>query len=142
SGAIRVTPDESPARITADFETLVNELRQRSPLKIEMKVTGEPLFWKVPESEPIVTSFQKAFKEVTGNEVLIGGHPANADSRWFNKGTSDWHKEYNPEGLTAIGFGPDHSSLHSNLEHIDIDQAVTAAKVIALAALDFCGTVQ
>jgi acetylornithine deacetylase/succinyl-diaminopimelate desuccinylase-like protein len=139
-GTRRVNFGETREGVLKEFGDLFGELCKRSPLKIEMNVTGEPLAWEVSPKEPVVKSFQKAFKKVTGKKVLLGGHAANADSRWFSKGASAWHRKYNPKGIVTINFGPDHDSLHSNLEHMDIDQAVTAAKVIALAALDFCGT--
>jgi acetylornithine deacetylase/succinyl-diaminopimelate desuccinylase-like protein len=139
-GTRRVNPDETKESVTKEFNDLLADLRKRSPLRIEFDLTGEPLAWEVSPKEPVVKSFQKAFKEVTGRDVLLGGHAANADSRWFSKGASEWHKKYNPKGIVTINFGPDHDSLHSNLEHMDIDQAVTAAKVIALASLDFCGS--
>ena len=139
-GTRRVNPGETKESVTKEFNDLLADLRKRSPLKIEMNISGEPLAWEVSPREPVVKSFQKAFKQVTGKDVLLGGHAANADSRWFSKGVSEWHKKYNPKGTVTINFGPDHDSLHSNLEHMDIDQAVTAAKVIALASIDFCGT--
>jgi len=142
-GTRRINPGETREGVLAEFDALVNELRRRSPLRIEMSLagSGEPLAWEVSPDEPIVKSFQKAFKEVVGKDVLLGGHAAASDARWFNKGVSEWHKKYNPKGITTIAFGPNHDSLHSNLEHIDVGQAVTAAKVITLATLDFCGTV-
>jgi acetylornithine deacetylase/succinyl-diaminopimelate desuccinylase-like protein len=138
-GGIRVNPGDTK-NIVEKFEALLKQLRSQVPLEINMTVGGEPLFWEVSPSEPVVRSFEKAFKEVVGKDILVGGGDFNADSRWFSKGTTEWHNKYNPKGITTIAFGPEEYSLHSNLEYIDVDQQVTSAKVLALAALDYCGT--
>ena len=63
-GTRRVNPDETVESVTKEFETLLNDLKKRSPLKIQMNLTGEPAQWEVSAKEPVVKSFQRAFKEV------------------------------------------------------------------------------
>jgi acetylornithine deacetylase/succinyl-diaminopimelate desuccinylase-like protein len=138
-GTRRVNPGETREDVLKEFDVLFGDLCKRSPLRIEMNVTGEPVPWEISPKEPVVKSLQKAFKQVTKNAVLLGGYPANGDGRWYNKGVSEWHKKHNKKGIVTTCFGADHASAHSNIEYVDTKQLETVAKVCALAALDFCG---
>jgi acetylornithine deacetylase/succinyl-diaminopimelate desuccinylase-like protein len=81
SGRVRINPRQTRESVIADFQVLADKIGKESPLEIDVNVEGYPLYWEVSPDEPVVRSFQKAFKEVRSGDIFLGGFPANADSR-------------------------------------------------------------
>jgi acetylornithine deacetylase len=84
---------------------------------------------------PLVQSLRRAYQSVTGEEVRDPGpdYPvgfgAVADGTWLQEA-----------GIPSVVFGPgDITVAHAVDEFISIDELLTAAKVLAATAVDWCG---
>ncbi|MBI2880374.1 MAG: M20 family metallopeptidase [Candidatus Tectomicrobia bacterium] len=78
-------------------------------------------------SEPVLEVLTGSIRDVTGR------HP-----RWVGKaGFSDANVLMGEAGIPTVTFGPGNSSGHGPDEFVELDEVVTAAKVIALTALRF-----
>jgi len=81
----------------------------------------------LPESEPILGVLTRSIEDVTGESP-----------DWIGKtGFSDANVLVGEAGIPAVTFGPGNGSGHGPDEFVELDEVVTAAKVIALTALRF-----
>jgi acetylornithine deacetylase len=92
--------------------------------------------FETPREQPIVGTVATAIEAATGTPVpppspanpsFVG---ASVDSTWIERA-----------GIPVVTFGPGEMRLaHSPDEHVGIDELLTAARTLALAIVDWCGT--
>ena len=85
---------------------------------------------EIPPDHTIVTLLADKFKDVTGRQAEITGRQGAADIRYLIK-----------YGQTpTVIFGPGLTEqMHANNEYVNIDDLITATKVLALTIIDWCG---
>jgi acetylornithine deacetylase len=83
-----------------------------------------------PADHPFVARLAEAFAEAMGRPPRIIGFPAGCDLPYYRR----------HGGIPSVVFGPGNCTItHSSNEHVPGREGVAAAKVLALAALRWCG---
>ncbi len=85
---------------------------------------------EISPDHPIVTTLSSTFKTVTGAEPHITGRQGAADTRYLIK-----------YGNTpTVIFGPGLTEqMHATNEWVNIDDVITATKILALTIMEWCG---
>jgi acetylornithine deacetylase len=85
---------------------------------------------EIPVEHPIVTTLSAEFKTVVRRDPHITGRQGAADTRYLIK-----------YGHTpAVIFGPGLTEqMHSTDEWVNIDDVITATKILALTIMEWCG---
>jgi len=84
----------------------------------------------IESDHPIVEEVQKAYADATGEQARLEGMTYASDMRHL----------INTGGVPTVLFGPgDVRQAHAPDEYVEIRDLVTAARVLALTALRFCG---
>ena len=138
-GRFGVAPDEDPAAARAELEAALQAA-------VEDAAEGDPwlrdhpprLEWwggqfgpaATPADDPVVTTSRDAFAAVTGRAPTVRGMPYGADMRLL----------VHEAGTPTVLFGPgDVRRAHAPDEYVELKELEVATKVVALAALRFCG---
>jgi acetylornithine deacetylase len=84
----------------------------------------------IETTHPIVKAVREAYAEAAGEEARLEGMTYASDMRHL----------INTGGVPTVLFGPgDVRQAHAPDEYVEIGELVTAARVLALTALRFCG---
>lgn len=131
---LKFLPNETQADVRREFEEFVHNFAQMDPWTRERPPTVK---WQLaglyfppmntPVDHPLVKSVA-ARKAQLGRPPQIKGFEAVADSA-----------HYAGAGMGGVIFGPDGDGLHGEDEYVDVELLVESAKVIAAAAIDWCG---
>jgi acetylornithine deacetylase len=84
----------------------------------------------VPLDHPLVATLGDAYRVVAGEEPQILGAPFACDAMMFNLHSPTPAVIFGP-GDVAVGHAPD--------EHVDVDELVLAAKILACVLTEWCG---
>jgi acetylornithine deacetylase len=89
---------------------------------------GDPA--EIPPDHPVVTTLSAKFRQVMGRAPEITGRQGAADIRYLIK-----------YGQTpTVIFGPGRTEqMHANNEWMEIDDLISATKILALTIMDWCG---
>lgn len=83
-----------------------------------------------PTDHPFVQSIGEAFHEALARPPRIVGFPAGCDLPYIRR----------HGGMPSVVFGPGNCTItHSSNEHVPVAEVIAAAKILALAALRWCG---
>ncbi len=134
-GRLGVPPDEEPAAARRALEEAVAEAAGADPWLREHPPTVE--WWgaqfepaRTPLDARVVTTLGAAYRAATGAEPELRGMRYGADMRLLVR----------QGGVPTALFGPgDVRQAHRPDESVPIEELVTAAKVLAITALRFCG---
>jgi acetylornithine deacetylase len=85
----------------------------------------------IDPNEPVAASLIKSHGQVTGEEPGFFSFTGTTDARFFNL----------YYGIPATCYGPLGANLHAPDEWVDLDSVREVTKVLALSAIDWCGTV-
>ncbi|MFC1956209.1 ArgE/DapE family deacylase [Chloroflexota bacterium] len=89
---------------------------------------GDPA--DIPPDHPIVKAVSRNFTIVTGSEPQITGRQGAADIRYLIKYSN----------TPTVIFGPGLTEqMHATNEWVDINNLVTATKIVALTIMEWCG---
>ncbi|MDX1673534.1 MAG: ArgE/DapE family deacylase [Longimicrobiales bacterium] len=138
-GRLGVAPDEDPGVARWELETAVAQAHEEAADGDAWLLDHPPVVeWWGGQFAPaatdpdaaVVTTTRDAFAAVTGAPPEIRGMPYGADMRLLA----------NEGGTPTVLFGPgDVRRAHAPDEWVEIAELETAAKVVALTALRFCG---
>lgn len=135
-GRLGFPPSESPDRARREFEAAVAAaaasdpwLAQHPPVVAWTGARFEAA--RTPEQAGVVRAVTGAYRDVTGAEPDVRGMRYGADMRLLaNEGDTP-----------TVLFGPgDVRDAHRPDESVAVEDLLTAARVVALSALRFCGT--
>jgi len=128
----RTIPGETSSIVIDEFNQILKELSAEDPLfsaKVKKIFEGQPM--EIASDEAIVTNLRLAVQEIRRTEPRILGEPYWTDASIF----------VNNASIPACLFGPGDIGLaHSADEFIKIGDVVDSAKIYALTAQTFCGT--
>ncbi|MDX1579093.1 MAG: ArgE/DapE family deacylase [Gemmatimonadota bacterium] len=134
-GRYGVAPGEDPAVARAALEEAVDEVADDDPWLREHPPTVE---WvgaqfapaRSDPEDPVVRTLETAFRAVTDEEPTVAGMRYGADMRLL----------VNEGGIPTALFGPgDVREAHRPDESIELEELLTAARVLAVTALRYCG---
>jgi acetylornithine deacetylase/succinyl-diaminopimelate desuccinylase-like protein len=132
-------PGEDPEAVKAELERHLLDaarldpwLRDHPP---ELAWLGNWPAAETPWDAPVAQALRRAHERVTGELVpppgpaAPSGFPAVTDASFLEAA-----------GIPAVVYGPgDLRRAHAADEHVALDEVMTAAAVVALAAIDWCG---
>ncbi len=135
-GLMGYAPEETFAGARQDLEGCVARvastdawLREHPPTVEWLALNKEGA--RLPVDHPLVQLMSGSFLDVMDRPPTIAGFPAGCDLPLLQK--------YG--GMPSLVFGPGDCALaHSSNEHVNVEEVVSAAKVVALTALRWCGT--
>ena len=134
-GSLATLPGENTASVKQAFVDHIMALAQQDPWladhppKVRFRgYCGDPA--EIRPDDPIVESVRRQFEWVVGKDPVITGREGAADIRYLIKDA----------GIPTVIFGPGSTEqMHANDEWVNIDDVVTATKVLALTLIDWCG---
>lgn len=135
---VRIVPGMDDETVRADVRRLLDRLAAADPdlpadliIPLSPQQPNMPARDATPVDAPVVRSVIEAHASVTGRAPVVGaGHRigATADTCHF-KGV----------GITCVEYGPGYIPTWPMVdERIEVEQIVTATKVLALVATDLC----
>jgi succinyl-diaminopimelate desuccinylase len=124
---IRYLPSQTPEGIMRELSTFIEGLRKQDP-RIDVVVE------KVSSQIPTEVSPDDGFVKIVSGAIrsVLGKKP-----KLVGIGGATVAKSYLSYGIPALMYGPGDDRIdHVANEYIELDQVITAAKVMALSALD------
>jgi len=134
-GSIATLPGEKTDTVKSTLKRHISSFCQQDPWLADHLprvhydgYCGDPA--EIDPSHPIVQCVRKQFEAVADRPVSITGRQGAADTRYLI--------QYG-ETPTVI-FGPGRTAqMHATDEWVDVEDLVTATKVLALSIVDWCG---
>jgi acetylornithine deacetylase len=126
---VRALPGMTIEEIEADVRALLAEVSSQRPgLDAEFQLEHWTPPSQIAADHAIVEALGAAAESVLRRRVPLGGFPGGTDAPWFEAA-----------GIPTVpSFGPGLLTLaHTPNESIPVDSLVEAAKLYALAALDY-----
>ena len=130
-GTHRWQPGTELAQVQARYEELCAELAGWAGLDVKVSFMGGRDPFETPAGDPVIKALEAGSRKVLGQEAEIIGMQLVGDASLFA----------NEIPVPSAYFGPGHGTAHSDHERIRIDDLVDAARVYALAAVEYCGLV-
>ena len=128
----RILPGETVEEIYRDIGDLLIRMRDMDPdfrAELMPPYLGPVYGFELPPQEPLVLAMGRAYQEATGLAPARVVTPYAGDGMYLHGA-----------GIPAVTFGPgDIREAHFGQEAVDLDQLITAAQVLLLTVLDFCG---
>lgn len=130
----QLMPGEEKNQVREELFNLLDEMVADKPNdfterpKVEFPIRFMPGS-EIPVNAPLVQSLNRSAKEVMGKAPEIRPNPAPSDMFVV-------HLDFN---IPALHFGPGGGGAHAADEFVIIEDLVTATKVLALFAINWCG---
>lgn len=128
----RILPGETIERILNDIQQLLDDLRAEDPdfdAEVQPPYLGPVYGFELLPTEPIVQSMVRAYERTTGEKPALVITPYAGDGMYLYG-----------SGVPSVTFGPgDLRDAHFGEESVELSQMVTAAKVLAMTVMDYCG---
>src|SRR5690606_38165451 len=127
-------PNETSKDVRAEFEAFVHHFAQMDPWmrehppKVQWELGGlhfPPM--DTPVDHPLVTALVKHHADLETAPKVCG----------MDFVTDGAH--YSGAGVDTVIYGPSGDGFHGDNEYVDIASLIRSTKVIAAAAIEFCG---
>ena len=129
----RLVPGEDMDSAVADIRAKLDAVAAEDPdfiYELEIDPDGSYIAPNItPEDSPLVQAFQKAVRELTGEEPEYFVQWAGMTDGRF----------YRPHGMDTVGMGPRGEGAHGANESIKIADLVKQAQIYALTISDLLG---
>ncbi|MCC6222601.1 MAG: M20/M25/M40 family metallo-hydrolase [Thermoleophilia bacterium] len=90
---------------------------------------------ETPWEHPLVQTVVSAHERISGQAV-----PPPSPEHPVNFGAASDGSFYEDEGIPSVVYGPGNLEIaHGRDEHVELDEVMLAARVLAAAAIDWCG---
>ena len=125
----RTVPSETRSELEIEMNSLLSAVKKEDP---KFSATYNIFFLRDPMEIPtdalICKVLQKCVREVMEREPGFVGGSGWGDTQIF------WSR-----GVPAVNFGPTGAGAHSAVEYVEVESVLTSARILELAAIDFCG---
>jgi acetylornithine deacetylase len=128
-GTRRWGPEGSAAAVEAELRTICRAVAQETGTTLTPEFTTAREGFSCPGDAPLVRALQAAYTQVTGTSLIVTGMRTVGDAPIF----------YHEAGIPALYHGPHGTGHHGDREEVPLAELERAARVLALAALNFCG---
>lgn len=129
----RLVPGEDKESAVADIRAKLDAVAAEDPefvYELEVDPDGSYIAPNItPEDSPLVQAFQKAVRDLTGNEPEYF-------VQWAGMTDGRFYRQHN---MDTVGMGPRGEGAHGANESINIDDLVKQAKIYALTISDLLG---
>jgi acetylornithine deacetylase len=128
-------PGESLEEVEGRFRNRLQEAAKRDPWLSENPPQISFYAFRaegcaIDRDEPVAASLVGCHRRVTGEEPGFFSFTGTTDARFFNL----------YYGIPATCYGPLGANLHAPDEWVDLESVREVTKVLALSAIDWCGT--
>ena len=130
TGTRRWAPGKNASSVLNELVELATPIAQAGGLKLSVSMQHEREPFETPASDPINQAVGSAHRFVTGEEPELVGKRIVGDANLYVHGS----------GVPTIYYGPSNETAHADIENVSIRRLESAAKVYALAAMEYCGT--
>jgi acetylornithine deacetylase len=127
-GTRRWLPGMRHADVEAQFQQLVEEAARATDAMMTAKLCLMRDAFLLDQNHPFVSTFQSAYRTLSGQPLPIGAKP------FCDDGNSFWALANVP----AITHGPNAGGAHTLQEWVSISDLVRVAKLYSLTAIEFC----
>lgn len=131
TGTRRWGPGRNATEMLVELEALVAPFAKAGNLSLSIEMVHEREPFETPGDDPAVAATAAAHKLVTGQEAVLAGKRIVGDANLYVHGA----------GVPTFYYGPSNETAHSDNEWVSAARLETAAKVYALTAAFYCGTV-
>ena len=130
-GGVGFLPNKSMGEVKKELKQIIEESGSewlKGHYRLEFLRLHNDAF-EIPIDHPFVTTLEKSCKE-TGLNSKVSGWIVSCDARLFNK----------VGNMPTVVFGAGSlSHAHSNVEQINVQDIMTAAKALAVFLINWCG---
>jgi acetylornithine deacetylase len=124
----RTLPDETDSAVRAEYQALLDRLRaDDATFRASFEVTGVRPGLEADRDAAVVSALSEAYAAVCGNPPAYTGVAYWTDAALFAGA-----------GIPTVLFGPAGAGAHADEEYVDIESAVTCARVLANTIERFC----
>jgi acetylornithine deacetylase len=127
----RTIPGETRSELETEMSSLLSAVKKEDP---KFNATHNIFFLRDPMEIPtdalICRVLRKCVSDVIGKKPGFVGGSGWGDTQIF------WSR-----GVPAVNFGPTGAGAHSAVEYVEVESVMTSARILELAAIDFCGKV-
>ncbi|MBP88670.1 MAG: hypothetical protein CMJ64_18480 [Planctomycetaceae bacterium] len=129
TGTRRWAPGRQAEEVLAELQSLMEPIAHdgRLAVRVSMEHQREP--FETPPDDPIVEAVSNAHQHVTSTEAELIGKRIVGDANLYVHGS----------GVPTIYYGPSNETAHADIESVSVSRMKSAAKVYALAAMEYCG---
>jgi acetylornithine deacetylase/succinyl-diaminopimelate desuccinylase-like protein len=129
TGSRRWTPGRQAEQVLKELQSLIEPIAQAGEMKLRVSMEHEREPFETPSDDPIVSAVSNAHRQVTLTEAELVGKRIVGDANLYVHGS----------GVPTIYYGPSNETAHADIENVSINRMASAAKVYALAAMEYCG---
>lgn len=131
TGTWRWQPGKTHHTVRAHLESICEKLAKQSGLRVDLSFEAAREPFETPGTHPVIRALQTAGRIAAGTPPEVIGMGLVGDANFY----------MNDAGVPTVYYGPAHETAHSDNERVSLAQLTHCAKVYALAAVTFCGTV-
>ncbi|HEY4349161.1 MAG TPA: M20/M25/M40 family metallo-hydrolase [Gaiellaceae bacterium] len=117
-GTRRWAPGNTLASVEAEYRALLDEVAAETGCTIELDLRLVRESYEIDLGSPLLLALQRAYREVTGEELRPVGLKTVADGAIFAAA-----------GIPVVYHGPIGEGVHGDVESISVDELVRAARV-------------
>lgn len=125
----RTVPGETSEQVTAEFQSILDELKQEDP---SYQASIRTVLWRDPfevnPEERIVKAVERAAGKVLNEVPERVGETPWMDSALFASA-----------GIPTVVIGPSGAGAHADVEWVDFESLCRLSEILLAAVLDFCG---
>ena len=129
TGTRRWAPGKNAEGVLAELAELMRPFAEAGGLEMDVSMTHEREPFETELDDPIVVAVGNAHRNVVGGEAEAVGKRIVGDANLYVHGS----------GVKTIYYGPSNETAHADVETVSMSRLESAAKVYALAALEYCG---
>ena len=129
TGTRRWAPGKTAARVLAELKALAKPFARAGDLTLSVEMTHEREPFETPVDDAAVLAVADAHRSVTGRAPETVGMRIVGDANLYVHDT----------GIPAFYYGPSNETAHADVEWVSVARLEQAAKVYALAAMNYCG---
>ena len=129
TGTRRWAPGRQAETVLAELRALIDPIAKRGNLHVDVSMEHQREPFETPGDDPLVEAVATAHRRVTATEAGIVGKRIVGDANLYVHGS----------GVPTIYYGPSNETAHADIENVSIQRLQSAARVYALAAMEYCG---
>ena len=129
TGTRRWMPGKNAAEVLSELRELAEPIAKSGELVLHISMEHEREPFETPAEDPLTRAVAAGHRQATGTEPELVGKRIVGDANLYVHGSR----------VPTIYYGPSNETAHADIESVSITRMESAAKVYALAAIEFCG---
>ena len=129
TGTRRWAPGRQAETVLEELQALIDPIARRGGLHLDVSMEHQREPFETPGDDPLVEAVATAHRQVTATVAEVVGKRIVGDANLYVHGS----------GVPTIYYGPSNETAHADIENVSIQRLQSAARVYALAAMEYCG---